>query len=473
MSLNQAFQTAAAYRQGMIDQNQQAALQTPLLAVQALSVGLQAQAQQQDMQFKMQSMVLQTQLQIEETKTKQAMQLMEFDLRSRQLNANEQIARKQLDFERMRTDASVAASDMQRAVAKAQLDKDLGLQVADTALSQLRSVYTNRQIYSGAADQDIQMLGEKNPIAANLLREKLIAEKRNEAAPVLSLIDALERQRADRLREDTRGMSYREATIARQRINADFDAALAPLREDATLLTGRNLAAPTTTSLADLFGSRSGLDPKDAIEAFKMLTAAEANLSPTDTAAISAIRAQKDVLLKGLGLPVTGEGADTPAKPAGVTDTLGGVPQTRNISTENFADRAKMLQNQTAEKNKAAASEALGSATKILAQASDKAAAIGDFATGEKLKRIQDAVNAADQASKMSATAVRTVPLVFQGGGGGVGGVADVPAARYGTITPGEARQIKAIAEAAAENGNLDDAIQKIDAILKKLELPL
>lgn len=280
MSLNQAFQTAVAYRQGMIDRNMAAAAQTPMLAVQALSVGLQAQAQQQDMQFKMQSMVLSTQLQIEETKTKQAMQLMEFDLKSRQLNANEQIARKQLDFERMRTDASVAASDMQRAVAKAQLDKDLGMQVADTALSQLRSVYTNRQIYSGAADQDIQMLGEKNPVAANLLREKLIAEKRNEAAPVLSQIDQLERRRADRLREDTRGMTYREATLARQRINADFDAALAPLREDATLLTGRNLVIPSQTSLADLLTGSPGIPMKDGVAILAEVRARRDSIGP-------------------------------------------------------------------------------------------------------------------------------------------------------------------------------------------------
>jgi hypothetical protein len=435
-----------------------------MLAVQALSVGLQAQAQQQDMQFKMQSMVLNTQLQIEETKAKQAMQLREFDLKSRQLNANEQIARKQLDFERMRTDASVAAADMQRAVAKAQLDKDLGMQVADTALSQLRSVYTNRQIYSGAADQDIQMLGEKNPIAANLLREKLIVEKRNEAAPVLNQIDQLERLRADRLREDTRGMSFREATIARRRINADFDAALAPLREDATLLTGRNLVASPQTSIADLLTGSPGIPMKDRLD---LLAAAreEETRGPEGVARAAQLRKMAGV---------TGEDPDTPAKPAGVTDIVGGAPATtRNISTENFAERAKTLQNQAAEKNKAAASEALGSATKILTQASDKAAAIGDFDTGEKLMRIQDAVNAADQASKMSASAVRTVPLVFQGGGGGTGGVVAAPVARYGTITPGEARQIKAIATEAAKNGNLDDAIQKIDAILKKLELPL
>ena len=309
MSLAQAFQTAAAYRQSIIDQNNQAAMQTPMLAVQALSVGLQAQAQQQDMQFKMQSMVLQTQLQIEETKTKQAMQLMEFDLKSRQLNANEQIARKQLDFERMRTDASVAASDMQRAVAKAQLDKDLGMQVADTALSQLRSVYTNRQLYSGAADQDIQMLGEKNPVAANFLREKLIAEKRAEALPVLGQIDQLERQRADRLREDTRGMSFREATIARQRINADFDAALAPLREDATLLTGRNLVIPSQTSLADLLTGSPGIPMKDRLDALAEIRQTMSTLDPVaDKAQMDSLRTRQESLLDSF-VPLPRSGA--------------------------------------------------------------------------------------------------------------------------------------------------------------------
>jgi hypothetical protein len=469
MSLAQAFQTAAAYRQATIDQNQQAAMQTPMLAVQALSVGLQAQAQQQDMQFKMQSMVLQTQLQIEETKTKQAMQLMEFDLKSRQFNANEQIARKQLEFERQRTDASVAASDLQRSVAKAQLDREMGLQVADTALSQLRSVYTNRQIYSGAADQDIQMLGEKNPVAANLLREKLIAEKRGEAAPVLSQIDQLERLRADRLREDTRGMTFREATIARQRINSDFDAALAPLREDATLLTGRNLVAPSQTSLSDLFGARSLLTPAESIDAFKALTAAEANIDPANTAAMSAVQAQKNALLKGLGLPVTGEDPLTPAKPAGVTDIMGGTaPMTTDITKANPAQDIRGKQTKKldtrVEGERAAASESAGAASVLLKRAYDAATDAGDLRRAMRYQQMQTILKTADEATKLG----KPVRPVFEGNlaSGFMG-------APVGSMTPGEARQIKAIAEEATRNGDLDGAIQKIDAILKKLELPL
>lgn len=314
MSLAQAFQTAAAYRQSVIDQNQQAAMQTPMLAVQALSVGLQAQAQQQDMQFKMQSMVLQTQLQIEETKTKQAMQLMEFDLKSRQLNANEQIARQELELARQRTTAQVAASGLQAQEAQAGLAQTMNAQSARTALGMLRSKYTDQQILSGAAEEEMREFAQTNPAAFGILQEDLSKTAQASSTALRSEMIQIERAMNEDIRESTRGLSAPQAMAARSRLEQHY---LGVLQQKEQQLSGLERRPPRSftaaPSIADLFPSRSGLDSKTAIDALAEIRQTMSTLDPVaDKDQMDSLRTRQESLLESL-VP-TGRGGTTEPK---------------------------------------------------------------------------------------------------------------------------------------------------------------
>lgn len=216
MSLNQAFQLAAAYRQQAIDQNEQAAMQGPLLAVQALSAGLQAQAQSQQAQFQMQSMVLDTQLRIEETKTKQAMQLMNFDLAQKKLAASEQQAKQAYQLDVLRTAAAVTANNLQAQVEAFKLKGMQDSQAADAALTGIMAQggYSIDDILVGKGADQIAEFSKANPAAGTILNKSIAAQKSAQIAALSEQAFTLSTRSAEILGNSRLAPAERKAALS-------------------------------------------------------------------------------------------------------------------------------------------------------------------------------------------------------------------------------------------------------------------
>lgn len=192
MSLNQAFQTAVAYRQGMIDNNQNAAMNAPMLAIQALNVGLQAQAQSQQAQFQMQSMILGTQLQIEETKNKQAMQVMEFDFAQRKFAADQEQAKMDFDLRKQSLAANLDFNAIKTQQAKNEMATARNNQLADTFIgAQFARGMTEEQLLTGANPEGLAEFVQTYPEAGAVLGARLntarTAAKSNLAGQIADL----------------------------------------------------------------------------------------------------------------------------------------------------------------------------------------------------------------------------------------------------------------------------------------------
>lgn len=264
MSLAQAFQTAAAYRQATIDQNNQAAMQTPMLAVQALSVGLQAQAQQQDMQFQMQSMVLQTQLQIEETKAKQAMQVMEFDFAQRKFAADQQQAKMNFDLRKQELGANLAAHDLRVKQAQNEMAIARNNQLADTFLGmQYAKGMTEEQLVLGANPEGMAEFAQTYPEAAAVLGSRLNAVRESTRSTLAGRIDDMRLARSKTV-YDAR-LSLGERAMAAQ----DFSSQLQPMENKLAILENRaprDMADNTIISKLAAFKGSSTLDVKTRID---------------------------------------------------------------------------------------------------------------------------------------------------------------------------------------------------------------
>ena len=264
MSLNQAFQTAVAYRQGMIEQNQAAAAQAPMLAIQALGVGLQAQAQSQQAQFQMQSMVLQTQLQIEETKAKQAMQVMEFDLKQRQISAEQLIARQNYDLNLKRTNAAVAASDAQSQAAQIELANARAGQDANNALGvAMANGMTMDDLVRGKGTEYLAPLQQSNPLAFAQLGKLIGQEKEKQIAGLSASVFDLNLKVADAMGNSR--LSPGERAIAMQAVSPLLKQQAGKLSE----LTGRSIQTIGDSSIADKLAAfkmgAPAMDPKDGV----------------------------------------------------------------------------------------------------------------------------------------------------------------------------------------------------------------
>lgn len=279
MSLAQAFQTAAAYRQGIIDQNNQAAMQTPMLAVQALSVGLQAQAQQQDMQFKMQSMVLQTQLQIEETKTKQAMQLMEFDLRSRNLNLQEQQTRQEYEWKKTEFAANKEFNDLRLLQERNKMALQRNEMLADTFIgAQYARGITEEQLVLGANPEGIDEFTKTYPEAAAVLGSRLNTVREATRANLAGQIDALRMARSKTLYDSRLSPAERALSVQ------DFASQIDPKERKLAQLENRaprDLADRGIASrLAAMGTATPSLDPKDGVAILAEVRARRDSIGP-------------------------------------------------------------------------------------------------------------------------------------------------------------------------------------------------
>ena len=316
MSLNQAFQTSVAYRQGMIDRNMDAAAQAPMLAIQALNVGLQAQAQSQQAQFQMQSMVLGTQLQIEETKAKQAMQVMEFDLKQRQLAADQIMARQNYDLNLKRTNAAVAASDAQSQAAQIEIANARAGQDANNALGvAMANGMTMDDLVRGKGTEYLAPLQQTNPLAFAQLGKMLGQEKEKQIAGLSASVFDLNLKVADAMSNSR--LSPGERAIAMQAVSPLLKQQAGKLSE----LTGQPVQTIGDSGIANqlaAFTRKSGLDAETSIKALAEIRQTREALDPEkDAAKISDLDQRERDIWQGLS-PITGPatGEEDPATKA-------------------------------------------------------------------------------------------------------------------------------------------------------------
>jgi hypothetical protein len=264
MSLNQAFQTAVAYRQGMIEQNQAAAAQAPMLAIQALGVGLQAQAQSQRAQFEMQSMVLQTQLQIEETKAKQAMQVMEFDFAQRKFAADQQQAKMDFDLRKQALGANLEANAIRVQQTKNEMATARNNQLADTFIgSQFARGVTEEQLLTGTNPEGLEEFVKTYPEAGAVLGSRLNAARTATKSTLSGQIAELS------LARDKAIFDAKATPGARVLAEQYFGKQIQPLEDRLAALEGRpaqNLSDTGIRSKLAAFGTANTLDVKTRID---------------------------------------------------------------------------------------------------------------------------------------------------------------------------------------------------------------
>ena len=297
MSLNQAFQTAVAYRQGMIEQNQAAAAQAPMLAIQALGVGLQAQAQSQRAQFEMQSMVLQTQLQIEQTKAKQAMQVMEFDFAQRKFAADQQQAKMSFDLRKQELGARLAVYDLRVKQAQNEMAIARNNQLADTFLGmQYAKGMTEEQLVLGANPEGMTEFAQTYPEAAAVLGSRLNAVRESARSTLAGRIDDMRLARSKTV-YDAR-MSLGERAMAAQ----DFSSQLQPMENKLAILENRaprDMADNTIISKLAAFKGSSTLDVKTRLDLLDAARKEEELGTPEALARADALRMEANGAMPG------------------------------------------------------------------------------------------------------------------------------------------------------------------------------
>ena len=313
MSLNQAFQTAVAYRQGMIEQNQRAAEQAPMLAIQALNVGLQAQAQSQRAQFEMQSMVLQTQLQIEQTKAKQAMQVMEFDFAQRKFAADQEQAKMDFDLRKQALGANLEANAIRVQQTKNEMATARNNQLADTFIgSQFARGVTEEQLLTGTNPEGLEEFVKTYPEAGAVLGSRLNAARTATKSTLSGQIAELS------LARDKAIFDAKATPGARVLAEQYFGKQIQPLEDRLAALEGRpaqNLSDTGIRSKLAAFGTASTLDVKTRLDLLDAARKEEELGTPEALARADALRMEangampetnpKDPVGDELNAPVT------------------------------------------------------------------------------------------------------------------------------------------------------------------------
>ena len=470
MSLNQAFQTAVAYRQGMIDRNLDAAAQAPMLAIQALNVGLQAQAQSQQAQFQMQSMVLGTQLQIEETKAKQAMQVMEFDLKQRQLAADQVMARQNYDLNLKRTNAAVAASDAQAQAALIEIANARAGQDANNALGvAMANGVTMDDLVRGKGMEYLAPLEQTNPLAFAQVGKMIGQEKEKQIAGLSASVFDLNLKVADAMSNSR--LSPGERAIAMQAVSPLLKQQAWKLAE----LTGQPVQTIGDSGIANqlaAFSTKSGLDPADAIKALAEIRQTREGLDPEkDAVKISLLDQRESDIWQGLSpvaSPAAGEDPATAARKellakadaarAALTITASRATSpavlAANRATAAATTRIDKWENATGTK----AATALDT---ILTTSADPQ----QIAEAQKLRNILDAAIRATRAGVQGGAAVATRTLApSEPSGYPTFGVTGTPGAMTST-------RVRTLTQAEMDSLTDDPSFENVKAILSRLEV--
>lgn len=297
MSLAQAFQTAIAYRQGMIEQNQAAAAQAPMLAIQALNVGLQAQAQSQRAQFEMQSMVLQTQLQIEQTKAKQAMQVMEFDFAQRKFAADQEQAKMDFDLRKQALGANLEANAIRVQQTKNEMATARNNQLADTFIgSQFARGVTEEQLLTGTNPEGLEEFVKTYPEAGAVLGSRLNAARTATKSTLSGQIAELS------LARDKAIFDAKATPGARVLAEQYFGKQIQPLEDRLAALEGRpaqNLSDTGIRSKLAAFGTANTLDVKTRLDLLDAARKEEELGTPEALARADALRMEANGAMPG------------------------------------------------------------------------------------------------------------------------------------------------------------------------------
>lgn len=476
MSLNQAFQTAVAYRQGMIDRNMDAAAQAPMLAIQALNVGLQAQAQSQQAQFQMQSMVLGTQLQIEETKAKQAMQVMEFDLKQRQIAADQIMARQNYDLNLKRTNAAVAASDAQSQAAQIEIANARAGQDANNALGvAMANGMTMDDLVRGKGTEYLAPLQQTNPLAFAQLGKMLGQEKEKQIAGLSASVFDLNLKVADAMSNSR--LSPGERAIAMQAVSPLLKQQAGKLSE----LTGQPVQTIGDSGIANqlaAFSKKPGLDADTAIKALAEIRQTREGLDPEkDASKISLLDQRESDIWQGLSPvspPVAGEDPATTARKDLLAQKDAALAQMR--AQRNITRDPEAVQKEAAKVSamdavgaweSAGATKASNLLTQILSNGTDPR-----FAEAQRLKHILDAAVKATRAdaggrntetyrpatpSERKAVAAQTINPLAPGA--------------VATVTAAPGTRIYPLTKAEMEAMTKDPSFENVQRILSRLEV--
>lgn len=477
MSLNQAFQTAVAYRQGMIDRNMDAAAQAPMLAIQALNVGLQAQAQSQQAQFQMQSMVLGTQLQIEETKAKQAMQVMEFDFAQRKFAADQEQAKMDYDLRKQSLAAYLDANALRVQQAKNEMAIARNNQLADTFIGmQYAKGLTEEQLVLGANPEGMAEFAQSYPEAAAVLGSRLNAVRESARSNLAGQIDAMRLARSKTV-YDSR-LSLGERAMAAQ----DFASQLQPMENKLAILENRaprDMADNTIMSKLAAFKGANTLDVKTRLDLLDAARKEEEIGTPEGLARAEALRQEANGV-------VPGEPGQTPEDAAAAVRASLLAQKTKEQQTAQA--QAKLPANQVAENRQAAAKVAAldkweGDARNggtAAANALDRVAnTSSDAGAISEARRLKSVLTAAVQATRMQAQGGKAVAFrqktpdesvtpastLFPMAGVSAGAM---PAAMRAPTSEG---QVRALTQDEMDAIALNPSFENVKRILSRLEV--